>query len=221
MSTRSFLIPDPLAGYVDKNWITEPAILAELRAETAATMKDPDMQISPDLGQFLTVLLKGIGARRTVEVGVFTGYSSTVTALALPEDGRIVACDVSEEFTAMARKYWEKAGVSEKVDLRIGPALETLQSLHFQGGSGKYDFAFIDADKDNYWGYFERCLRLLRRGGIIAVDNVLWSGRVADPAENDVRTLAIREFNARVHADSRVVASLVPVGDGLTLAVKL
>jgi predicted O-methyltransferase YrrM len=221
MSTRSFLIPDPLADYVDKNWITEPAVLRELRAETAATMKDPNMQISPDLGQFLTVLLKGLGARRTVEVGVFTGYSSTVTALALPADGRVIACDVSEEFTAMARKYWAKAGIAEKVELRIGPALETLQSLHFQGGSGKYDFAFIDADKDNYWGYFEKCLRLLRPGGILAVDNVLWSGRVADQSNTEASTQAIREFNRRVHADPRVVASLVPIGDGLTLAVKV
>jgi predicted O-methyltransferase YrrM len=221
MSTRSFLIPDNLADYVEHNWITEPAILRELRAETAAQMEDANMQISPDLGQFLSVLLKGIGARLTVEVGVFTGYSSTVTALAIPEGGRVIACDVSEEYTAMARRYWAKAGVTDKVELRIAPAMDTLESLFFQGGEGKYDFAFIDADKGNYWGYFEKCLRLLRPGGIIAVDNVLWSGRVANEAENDANTTAIREFNQRVHADPRVVASLVPIGDGLTLAVKL
>lgn len=221
MSTSSFLIPEPLAGYVDRNWITEPGVLRELRAETAASMEDPNMQISPDLGQFLTVLMKGIGARRTLEVGVFTGYSSTVTALALPDDGKLIACDVSEEFTAMARRYWVKAGVDHKVELRIAPALETLDALIAGGGEGQYDFAFIDADKGNYWGYFERCLRLLRQGGIIAVDNVLWSGRVADEADQQDNTKAIRDFNRRVHEDTRVVASLVPVGDGLTLAVKV
>src|SRR5437016_6238515 len=147
MSTRSFLLPDPIADYADKNWTTEPEVLRELRAETAATMKDPNMQISPDLGQFLTVLLKGIGAKRTVEVGVFTGYSSTVTALALPADGRVVACDVSEEFTNVAKRYWAKAGVAHKVDLRLGPALETLDSLLGGGREGQFDFAFIDADK--------------------------------------------------------------------------
>jgi predicted O-methyltransferase YrrM len=221
MSTRSFLIPETLAEYVDHNWITEPDVLQELRAETAAQMEDANMQISPDLGQFLTVLLKGMGARLTLEVGVFTGYSSTVTALALPEHGRVIACDVSEEYTSMARRYWAKAGIADKVELVIGPALDTLETLFFQGGEGKYDFAFIDADKGNYWGYFEKCLRLLRTGGILAVDNVLWSGRVADEGETDANTTAIREFNRRVHADSRVVSSLVPIGDGLTLAVKL
>lgn len=220
MSTSSFLIPEPLAGYIDKNWITEPDVLRELRAETAASMADANMQISPDLGQFLTVLMKGIGARRTLEVGVFTGYSSTVTALALPADGKLIACDVSEEFTAMARRYWAKASVDHKIDLRIAPALETLDAL-IAGGEGQYDFAFIDADKGNYWGYFERCLRLLKKGGIIAVDNVLWSGRVADESDQQDNTIAIRDFNRRVHEDARVAASLVPVGDGLTLAVKL
>ena len=221
MSTRSFLIPDNLADYVDSNWITEPRVLSELRAETAAKMNDANMQISPDLGQFLTVLLKGLGARLTVEVGVFTGYSSTVTALAIPDGGRVIACDVSEEYTAMAQRYWEKAGVADKVELIIGPAMDTLETLLFQGGEGRYDFAFIDADKANYWGYFEKCLRLLRKGGVVAIDNVLWSGRVADEAQNDANTVAIREFNRRVHEDPRVVASLVPIGDGLTLAVKL
>jgi caffeoyl-CoA O-methyltransferase len=220
MSTRSFLIPPPLADYVDRTWIDEPEVLRQLRAETAATMSDPDMQISPDLGQFLTVLLKGIGARLTVEVGVFTGYSSTVTALALPSDGEVIACDVSEEFTRVARKYWELAGVEEKIHLRLGPATDTLRKMLEDGGAGQFDFAFIDADKPNYWNYFDSCVRLVRPGGLIAVDNVLWSGRVADEGIQDERTASIREFNIRVHEDSRVIASLVPVGDGLTLAVK-
>ncbi|HVT14362.1 MAG TPA: class I SAM-dependent methyltransferase [Fimbriimonadaceae bacterium] len=220
MSTRSFLVPELLADYIDRNWITEPDVLRELRSETMATMEDPNMQISSDLGQFLTVLLKGIGARRTLEVGVFTGYSSTVTALALPEDGKLVACDVSEEFTSVARRYWVKAGVDHKIELRIGPALDTLNTLLAEGGEGQFDFAFIDADKGSYWGYFEKCLRLLRPGGLIAVDNVLWSGRVADEENQQESTIYIRDFNRRVHEDPRVVASLVPLGDGLTLAVK-
>ncbi len=221
MSTRSFLVPEQLADYVDQNWIDEAAVLSELRDETASTMEAANMQISPDLGQFLTVLIKGINARRTVEVGVFTGYSSTVTALALPPDGRIIACDVSEEFTSMARRYWAKAGVANKIELRLGPALDTLDQMIALGGAGHYDFAFIDADKANYWGYFERCLQLLRPGGLIAVDNVLWSGRVADNSDQEENTVAIRDFNRRVHADKRVIASLVPIGDGLTLAAKL
>lgn len=220
MSTRSFLVPDSLADYVESNWIREPDVLRELRDETAK-LPESNMQISPDLGQFLTVLLKGIGAKRTVEVGVFTGYSSTVTALALPPDGKVTACDVSEEYTSIARRFWSKAGVEGKIDLRIAPALETLETLIFQGGEERYDFAFIDADKPNYWGYFEKCLRLLRPGGVVAIDNVLWSGRVADDANQEESTLAIREFNRRVHEDSRVIASLVPIGDGLTLATKL
>jgi predicted O-methyltransferase YrrM len=220
MSTRSFLLPDPIADYAARTWEIEPAVLRELREETHSTMRDPNMQISPDLGQFLTVLLKGIGATRTIEVGVFTGYSSTVTALALPPEGTVIACDVSEEFTSMARRYWDKAGVAGKIDLRIAPALETLQAL-VQAGEGEFDFAFIDADKGNYWSYFDTCVQLLRPGGLIGVDNVLWSGRVADRSNEEESTVAIRDFNARVHADRRVIASLVPIGDGLTLAVKL
>ncbi len=221
MSTRSFLIPETLSGYVDNNWVDEPALLGELRAETAASTKDPNMQISPDLGQFFTVLLKAIGAKRTIEVGVFTGYSSTVTAMALPPDGRVIACDVSEEFTSIARRYWARAGVAQKIELRLGPALDSLDQLISGGAAGEFDFAFIDADKGNYWNYFERCLKLIRAGGVIAADNVLWSGRVADDAEQDDNTNAIRDFNRRVHADRRVIASLAPIGDGVTLAVKL
>jgi predicted O-methyltransferase YrrM len=220
MSTRSFLMPEPIAEYVNRNWVHEPDVLRELRAETAP-MAEAGMQIGSDQGQFLTVLLKAIGAKRTIEVGVFTGYSSTATALALPPDGRIVACDVSEEFTAMARKCWARAGVADKIDLRIAPATETLDAMIAQGEEGQYDFAFIDADKVNYWNYFERCLRLIRKGGIVAVDNVLWSGRVADDFVQDESTVAIREFNRRVHEDPRVIASLIPIGDGVTLAVKL
>src|SRR5579862_2995276 len=153
MSTRSFLIPESLGDYVERNWQTEPEILRDLRSETASSLAEFNMQISPDLGQFLTVLLKGIGARRTIEVGVFTGYSSTVTAMALPSDGRVFACDISEEYTAMARRYWTRAGLDAKISLRIGPALETLDSL---ASEGPFDFAFIDADKGNYWNYFEK-----------------------------------------------------------------
>ncbi len=220
MSTRSFLIPDPLADYAEQNWITEPPLLAQLRADTQAKMEDANMQISPDLGQFLTVLLKGIGAKKTLEVGVFTGYSSTVSALALPSDGKVIACDVSEEYTAMAREFWRKAGVEHKIDLRIAPALETLDKL-IASGEADFDFAFIDADKGNYWRYFDRVVKLIRKGALIAVDNVLWGGRVADSDNSEESTVAIRDFNARVHKDERVTASLVPIGDGLTLAVKL
>jgi len=219
MSTRSFLIPSPLSQYVSENWVDEPEVLQELRAETA-TRENSDLQISPEQGQFLTVLVKAIGAKRTLDIGVFTGYSSTVVALALPEDGKVVACDVSDEYTRIAQQYWAKAGISRKVDLRLGPALETLDRLVQDGWSNTFDFAFIDADKTNYLGYFERCLDLIRPGGVIAADNVLWSGRIADPADRGEGTEHIREFNRKVRADTRVAASLVPLGDGLTVAVK-
>lgn len=221
MSTSTYLFPPELASYVQRTWIDEPAVLRDLREETARTMANATMQISPDLGQFLTVLLKSIGARRTLEVGVFTGYSSTVTALALPADGRIIACDVSEEFTAMARRVWEKAGVAGKIDLRLAPARDTLDSLLAEGREGSFDFAFIDADKTGYWDYFDRSVQLVRPGGLIAIDNVLWSGRVADDSNHDEGTDDIRAFNARVHADPRVVSCLAPIGDGVTLAYRV
>jgi caffeoyl-CoA O-methyltransferase len=183
-------------------------------------MKHAGMQISPEQGQFMALLVKLIGARRTLEIGVFTGYSALSVALALPDDGKIVACDVNEEWTTMARKFWQKAGVAHRIDLRLAPALQTLDALLAEGGAGQYDFAFIDADKTGYAAYYERCLQLMRRGGLIAVDNTLWSGSVVDPSVQDDDTRALRAFNDQLHGDERIDLSLLPVGDGLTLARK-
>jgi predicted O-methyltransferase YrrM len=178
------------------------------------------MQISPEQGQFMALLVKLIGAKKTLEVGVFTGYSSLVVALALPADGKIVACDVSEEYTSVARRYWQQAGVADKIDLHIAPALETLDNLLTAGERETFDFAFIDADKGNYDNYYERCLELIRPGGLIAIDNVLWSGKVADTEIQDNQTNKIRALNRKLHEDSRITLSLVPIADGLTLAMK-
>ncbi len=197
----------------------EPDILRRLRAETASHPM-AIMQIPPEQGQFLALLARLTGANRTLEVGVFTGYSSLAVALALPQDGKIVACDVSEEFTSVARRYWEEAGVAGKIDLRLGPAAETLERLIDDGNAGSFDFAFIDADKPSYWTYFEQCLTLLRPGGLIAVDNVLQEGKVADPENREPNTLSIREFNQRVRDDARVESCMLPLADGLTLARK-
>ncbi len=183
-------------------------------------MPQASMQISPEQGQFMALLLRLIGARRCLEVGTFTGYSSTVMALAMPADGQIVCLDVSEEFTARARVAWREAGVAEKIELRLAPARESLAALLAEGATGSFDFAFIDADKENYSHYYEAALELLRPGGLIAVDNTLWGGSVADPAKKDADTVAIRAFNEAVHGDERVDVSLVPIGDGLTLARK-
>jgi predicted O-methyltransferase YrrM len=197
----------------------EPAILAELREETA---KNPlaIMQISPEQGQFMAFLVQAIGAKKTLEVGVFTGYSSLVVALALPPDGRVIACDVSEEYTSIARHYWQKAGVAEKIDLRIAPAVETLDKLIAAGEGNSFDFVFIDADKSNYDRYYEQALQLVREGGIIAIDNVFWSGKVADAETTDNRTKIIRSLNAKIQQDERINLSVIPIGDGLTLAMK-
>jgi predicted O-methyltransferase YrrM len=178
------------------------------------------MQIAPEQGQFMALLVQLLGAKKTLEVGVFTGYSSLVVALALPPEGQIVACDHSEEFTAIARRYWQQAGVAHKIHLHIAPALETLDQLLATGEAETFDFAFIDADKSNYDNYYERSLQLVRPGGLIAIDNVLWSGRVADPQIQDNRTKKIRAFNEKLLQDQRVSLSLVPIGDGLTLALK-
>ncbi|MCA1676079.1 MAG: class I SAM-dependent methyltransferase, partial [Actinobacteria bacterium] len=166
------------------------------------------------------LLCELMGARRALEVGVFTGYSALSVALALPPDGRLIACDVNAEWTAIARRYWDEAGVGGKIDLRLAPAAETLAALLAGGGAGSFDLAFIDADKEGYRDYYELCLKLLRPGGLVVVDNVLWSGQVADPAVHDPATDAIRRFNALVHADERVRVALLPVADGLTLALK-
>ena len=210
---------ETLYGYVLANSLREPPVLARLREETAK-LPMAGMQIGPDQGQFMRLLVELIGARRAVEVGTFTGYSSLSVALALPADGTLVACDISEEYTAIARRYWVEAGVAERIDLRLGPALETLDGLIADGGTGAYEFAFIDADKTNYDGYYERCLTLMRPGGLIAIDNVLWGGAVADDSNQTPDTLAIRALNAKIHEDKRVSISLATVGDGLMLARK-
>lgn len=178
------------------------------------------MQIAPEQGQFMALLVQLLGATKTLDIGVFTGYSSLSVALALPPNGKIIACDVSEDDTAIARRYWRAAGVADKIDLRLAPALDTLDELLASGQAGTFDFAFIDADKRNYDAYYERSLQLIRPGGLIAIDNVLWAGRVADPQEQDNQTNTIRAFNEKLHHDERVTLSLVPIADGLTLALK-
>ena len=219
MSSRTIVLNDALYEYLLSVSLREPDVLCRLREETAK-MPQHNMQISPEQGQFMALLVELTGARKCLEVGTFTGYSTLSVALALPEDGQIVACDISEEFTSRAKPYWQKAGVAGKIDLRLGPALETLDALIADGESGAFDFAFIDADKVNYQGYFQRALDLIRRGGLILVDNVLWSGAVVDPARDDEDTEAIRAFNQACADDPRISLSLVPIGDGLTLARK-
>jgi caffeoyl-CoA O-methyltransferase len=219
MSRTVTAVTEPLAEYVRSVTLREPELLRRLREETAPHPR-AQMQVSPEQGQFMSLLVRMIGARKTLEVGVFTGYSSLSVALALPADGRLVACDVSEEYTSIARRYWKEAGVDSKIDLRIAPALESLDRLIKGGEAGSFDFAFIDADKVNYWNYFERVLVLLRPGGVAGIDNVLWHGRLIDANESDPDTLALREFNRRLHTDERVWISMVTIGDGLTLALK-
>lgn len=220
MSNKTFTLSDTLYRYLIENSVREPEILRQLREETAA---DPmsRMQIGPEQGQFMQLLVRLIGARRCLEVGVFTGYSSLAVALAMPADGQILACDISEKWTAIARKYWSAAGVADRIDLKLAPALETLDQLVQSGAAGTFDFAFIDADKANYQAYFERALTLVRQGGLIALDNTLWQGAVADPSVRDEDTEAIRTFNRQLKADSRVFQSLLPIGDGLSLALKV
>jgi caffeoyl-CoA O-methyltransferase len=220
MSNRSIELTEPLYEYLLAVSLREPPILAELRAETAR-MPLARMQISPEQGQFMHWLLSAMGARRTLEVGVFTGYSTLITALALPADGCVIACDISAEYTAIARQYWERAGVAGRIQLHLQPALDTLREQLDSGAAGTFDFAFIDADKENYQAYYEATLPLLRPGGTIVFDNVLWSGRVIDPAASDSSTIALRAFNQALHGDGRVAISMLPVGDGLTLARKL
>jgi predicted O-methyltransferase YrrM len=220
MSNQSIGLSDPLYQYLLANSVREPEILTNLRAETATHLL-VNMQISPEQGQFMGLLVQLIGAKKCLEVGVFTGYSSLAVALNLPDDGRIIACDVSDEFTSIARKYWQEAGVSHKINLHIAPALETLDRLIASGEAGTFDFAFIDADKNNYGAYYDRCFQLVRQGGLILVDNVLWYGRVADPGmDNDKRTQAIKQINQQIYHDDRVQISLIPIGDGLTIARK-
>jgi caffeoyl-CoA O-methyltransferase len=219
MSNRTITMTDELYDYLLGASLREPPLLKQLRDETAK-LPEARMQISPEQGQFMQLLVKLLDARRCIEVGVFTGYSSLAVALALPADGRLLACDVSDTFTAIARRYWQEAGVAGKIELRLAPALESLDAQLKAGEAGAYDFAFIDADKANYPGYYERILKLLRSGGLVAVDNVLWSGRVLDAGDKSEDTQAIRKFNQSLLKDGRVDVSMLPVGDGLTLARK-
>lgn len=219
MSSRTLSVTDSVYEYLLRATVHEPDPLPRLREETAR-LPNAQMQISPEQGQLMRLLVELTGARRAVEVGVFTGYSSLCTAMAMPDDGRLVACDVSEEYTSVARRYWKEAGVDHKIDLRLGPAVETLEALVAAGGAASFDFAFIDADKSNYGAYYEACISLLAPGGLVAVDNTLWSGRVADPSDHEASTEAIRALNARIASDERVTMCLVPIGDGLMLARK-
>ncbi|MGK7937028.1 MAG: class I SAM-dependent methyltransferase [Xenococcaceae cyanobacterium] len=220
MQKKDLGLDQQLYEYLLSVSVQEAEVLQKLREETA-NHPGAIMQIAPEQGQFMALLVQLLGAKKTLEIGVFTGYSSLVTALALPAEGKIIACDIDEESTAIARRYWQQAGVAEKVDLRIAPALETLDKLIEEGQTNTFDFAFIDADKRNYENYYEKALQLIRPGGLIAVDNVLWFGRVVDPQDEDKRTVAIRDFNQKLAQDERVKISLVPIADGLTLALKL
>jgi predicted O-methyltransferase YrrM len=213
MARGTLNLTEELEAYVRRVGVREPEVLARLREETAQ-LPNAQMQISPEQGAFMEMLVRLIGARRCLEVGTFTGYSSTVVALALPTDGSIVCCDVSTEWTDIARRYWADAGVADKIDLRLGPAVETLQGLE----EGSFDFAFIDADKPSYDAYYESALRLVRHGGLIAIDNVLWGGRVIDESDQSEQTLVIRRLNDKIATDERVDQVLLPIGDGLTLA---
>jgi len=219
MARRTLDIDDLLHQYVLDHTAAEHPAQRKLR-EATASHRHAGMQISPEQAQFMQLLVKLIGARRAIEVGVFTGYSALSVALALPDDGLLLACDVSEEFTAIARRYWKEAGIDHKINLQLRPALETLDELLANGNAETFDFAFIDADKTNYDNYYERSLKLVRRRGLIAIDNTIWSGRVADPQATDADTLAIRNLNEKLHGDERVALSMLTVGDGLTLAMK-
>ncbi|HML17129.1 MAG TPA: class I SAM-dependent methyltransferase [Bryobacteraceae bacterium] len=213
------LLPDNVYQYLLSVSLREPPILRRLREETAH-LPNASIQIPPEHGQFLSLMVQLMGVRNAIEVGVFTGYSSLAVALALPAGGRMVCCDVSEEYTAVARRYWKEAGVDHRIDLRIGPALETLHGMLAAARQATFDFVFIDADKTNYEGYYECALELVHAGGLIMIDNTLWSGRLADPSETEADTVALRAFNQKLHADSRIALSMLPLGDGVTLALK-
>lgn len=219
MAARKPFLAPVITGYVHAHTPAEDAIQRKLRAETAKLPRG-GMQISPDLGALLAVLVGVVGARRVVEIGTFTGMSALVIARALSPDGWLVTCDLSEEFTRVARRYWTLAGVADRIDLRLGPAADTLAALERAGGAGAYDLAFIDANKTGYDAYYEACLRLLRPGGLIVLDNMLWSGWVADPSVKDADTRALRALNRKIRNDKRVDAGLLSVGDGVTLARK-
>lgn len=217
--SKNLALSDTLYHYLLAVSLREPEVLQQLREETAS-YPNAQMQIAPEQGQFMALLVKLTGAHRILEVGVFTGYSSTSLALALPPEGRLTALDISEPWTSVAKRYWEKAGVADKIELRLGSALETLDGLIAEGRAGSYDLAFIDADKESYDGYYERTLELLRPGGLLLIDNIFRGGQVADPKVQEPGTAAIRALNEKLHTDPRVDISLLPVADGLTLALK-
>jgi len=219
VSNQTLAVTDDIYRYILDVSLREAPILAALRQRTAEHPQVA-MQISPEQGQLMALLVRLCGARRCLEIGVFTGYSSLAVALAMPADGNVIACDVSEEYTRIAREFWELAGVADKIDLRLAPALDTLEQLLNEGQAGQFDFAFVDADKGNYLQYYEKTLELLRPGGMVAVDNTLWSGKLLAPDPDDDDSLALDAFNRYLHGDARVDISLIPIGDGLTLARK-
>jgi len=220
MSSDTIELNQSLRDYLINVSVKEPSVLKDLREETLQ-LDEFQMQISPEQGSFLSFLVKLINAKNTLDIGVFTGYSSLVVALQLPQNGYVTACDTNEEWTEIAQKYWKAAKVEDNIDLHIAPAVETLEKLISNGNEGLYDFSFIDADKINYQHYFEQSLVLVRKGGVIAIDNVLWGGRVLDNSDTEPATRAIREFNSKLYKDDRVAISMIPIGDGLTLAQKL
>ena len=220
MSSNTIVLDQKLREYLLNTSLKEPKVLINLREETSR-LDEFQMQISPEQGSFLSFLIGLINAKLTLDIGVFTGYSALVVALELPQDGYVTACDTSEEWTDIAQKYWRMAKVEDKINLHIAPAMETLDKLLADGYQEKYDFSFIDADKINYQHYFERSLSLVRKGGLIAIDNVLWGGRVLDKHDTEPATRAIRKFNKKLYQDQRVSISMIPIGDGLTLARKL
>lgn len=219
MSNKSIGLSSALHEYMLDVSLRESDVMKRLRSETMDHPKS-EMQIAPEQAQFFQLILRLMEARRTLEIGVFTGYSALAAAEVLPEDGKVLACDVSREYTSIARRYWKEAGVEDRVDLRIAPALDTLDELLDTGRTATFDFAFIDADKVNYDGYYERCLRLLRTGGLIALDNTFRSGRVADDTVTDEGIVAVRRLNEKIHDDDRVDLSMLPLADGVTLARK-
>ncbi len=219
MTDMTITLTPALYDYLKENSLREPDVLKRLRDETSK-LTNKHMQIAPEQGQFMRLLIEILGAKKTLDIGVFTGYSALSVALALPSNGKVIACDVSTESTAIAKRFWEMAGQSSKIDLKIAPAIETLENLLQDGQANTFDFVFIDADKANYDHYYEKSLLLVRPGGLIAIDNVFWSGAVADKNNQDRKTNIIRELNAKIHKDDRVTISMLPIGDGLTLARK-
>ncbi len=222
MGSKTQFVDSKVLQYINAHSVRDSVLLAELRAKTSK-LSNAVMQVPPEEGQFLAVMVQAVGARRCLEIGTFTGYSALCVAQALPEDGTLICCDVSEEWTSVGKRYWEKAGVAHKIDLRIAPALETLDKLlaGAPGSAGaQFDFVFIDADKPNYDAYYERCLKLTRKGGMILFDNTLWSGAVADESDQNDSTRALRALNDKLHKDERVSVSLLSIGDGVTLTVK-